>query len=294
MSQELAVARAESPAAEPAVSWLGSCGEWTWRIGRVLGIAYLTVLFLLVLLENSLIFRVYPYPKGEWQNGRGMEDADFTAADGTKLHGWYTAPANPTMAILMCHGNAGNVTLEADAMRWLRNECEAAVLAWDYRGYGKSEGSPDEASILADARAAREWLAKKTGIAPNRIVLMGRSLGGAVAIDLAADGGARGLVVESTFTSMPDVAARLYWWAPVRWLMRTQLNSREKIVKYEGPLLASHSRADQVVPFDIGEELFQASPSQKKKFLIYTGLGHNDSLPPSYTRELKEFLLGLE
>lgn len=293
MSQELAVAIADSPVEQPLESWSIDWGGWVWRIFRLLGIAYLTVLFLLVFLENSLIFRVWPFPNGNWQLAPGFEDAEFIAADGTKLHGWFTAPASPRLAILMCHGNAGNVTLEATEMRWLRDECGAAVLAWDYRGYGKSEGTPDEGTVLADARAAREWLAKKTGTPIGQVVVMGRSLGGAVAIDLAADGGARGLVVESTFTSLPDVASRHYWWAPVRLLMRTQLNSLSKIETYRGPLLASHSRDDQVVPFDLGEKLFAACPSDRKKFLVYEGLEHNDSFPPAYARELKAFLQGL-
>src|SRR5208283_3409033 len=114
-----------------------------------------------------------------------------------------------------------------------------SVLVFDYRGYGKSEGKPDEPGVLADARAARTWLAQKSGVAENRVVLMGESLGGAVAVDLAADG-ARALILENTFSSMADVAAFHYPWAPVRLLMRTQFNSAAKIRSYRGPVFQSH------------------------------------------------------
>ena len=162
------------------------------------------------------------------------------------------------------------------------------MLVFDYRGYGKSEGKPDERGVLADARAARTWLAQKAGVAENRIVLMGESLGGAVAVDLAADG-ARALILENTFSSMPDVAAYHYPWAPVRLLMRTQFNSLARIGSYHGPLYQSHGDRDSIVPLRFATRLFDAA-NEPKRFLLVEGADHNDPRMPQYYDKLREFL----
>ena len=128
------------------------------------------------------------YPAGDWQPaGLAFEDAWFTAKDGTRLHGWYVPHPQPRAVVLFCHGNGGNVALWADVLRILHDRMGVTAMGFDYRGYGRSEGTPSEAGVLADARAARTWLAQRAGIAENQIVLMGRSLGGAVAVDLAAE-----------------------------------------------------------------------------------------------------------
>jgi fermentation-respiration switch protein FrsA (DUF1100 family) len=244
-------------------------------------------------LERSLIFIPSRYPQGNWQPpGLKFEDAWFTAADGTKLHGWYVPHEEPRAVILFCHGNAGNVALWADVPRTLHDRVGASVFSFDYRGYGRSEGKPSEAGVLADARAARRWLAARAGIAENQIVLMGRSLGGAVAVDLAAADGARGLVLESTFTSLPDVAKTMYPLLPVRALMQTQLNSAAKIGKYHGPLLQSHGTADRLIPYAIGCRLFDAA-NQPKRFIPIPGGDHNDPQPGEYYAALASFLDGL-
>ena len=140
-------------------------------------------------LEKSLVFAPSRYPEGNWQPaGLVFEDAWFAAADGTRLHGWFVPHAQPRAVVLFCHGNGGNVALWADVLRNLHDRMGVTAMGFDYRGYGRSEGTPSEAGVLADARAARAWLARRTGIAEDRIVLMGRSLGGAVAVDLATDG----------------------------------------------------------------------------------------------------------
>jgi uncharacterized protein len=159
-------------------------------------------------IEKSLVFAPSPYPAGDWQPaGLAFEDAFFTAADGSRLHGWYVPHTQPRAVVLFCHGNAGNVALWADVLRILHDRMGVTAMGFDYRGYGRSEGTPSETGVLADGRAARTWLAHRAGIPEKQVVLMGRSLGGAVAVDLAADG-ARGLVLESTFTSMPEVGTR--------------------------------------------------------------------------------------
>ena len=203
--------------------------------------------------------------------------------------GWYAHHEDARAVVLFCHGNAGNLTQRSHTLAALHDLVGVAVLIFDYRGYGKSEGKPTEDGVLADARAARAWLAEKQAIAQSDVVLMGRSLGGAVAVDLAANDGARALVLESTFSSVPDVAAYHYPWLPVRWILRTRLDSAAKIGDYRGPLLQSHGEADSVVPYRLGQKVFQAA-GEPKRFITISGGDHNDAQPTDYYQALIEFL----
>ncbi len=269
---------------------LRTAGRVAWRIVRLLAVAYLLVLLLLLLLENTLIYPAPKYPLGDWEADYfDHEDVCFTSADGTKLHGWLVEHPEPRAVVLYAHGNGENVAYLGPYLKQLSEELRLTIFAFDYRGYGRSEGSPSEQGILEDAAAAHTWLAQRTSLPANQIVLMGRSLGGGVAIDLAAKNGARGLIVQNTFTSLPDAAAWHYPWAPVRWLMRNRYDSLSKIVRYEGPLLASHGTADEVVPFALGQKLFAAAPGRKKFFTI-EGRGHNDPEPREYYRVLHRWL----
>jgi hypothetical protein len=254
---------------------------------------YLLVMVVLMFLEESLIFFPSRFPEGDWDPpGLPFEDAWFQAADATRLHGWYLPCQAPRAVVLFCHGNAGNVTHRAEIMRMLHDRAGAAVLIFDYRGYGRSVGKPNETGILADARAARAWLVSREKVPQTQIVLMGESLGGAVAVDLAAADGARALVLENTFTSLPDVAAHYYPWLPVRRLMRTRLDSLGTIAAYHGPLLQSHGDADTIIPIEFGRRLFEAA-HEPKQFLTLPGLDHNDLHPPSYYDALAAFFDGL-
>lgn len=239
--------------------------------------------------EESFIFFPSRFPQGDWKPPLPVEDAWFEAADGVRLHGWFLAHPNPRWVVLYCHGNAGNITHRADILEDIRRFLEASVLVWDYRGYGRSEGRPTERGVLLDAEAARNWLAQRTGRPPDRLVLWGHSLGGAVAVHLAADGGAEALVLESTFTSLPDVAAYHYPWLPVRWLMRNRLDAQSRIGQYHGPVFQSHGQADSIAPIHLGRNLFD-SANPPKQFLAIPGADHNDPLGPDYYRNVKEFL----
>lgn len=242
-------------------------------------------------IEHRLAFVPVRYPLGDWSPEEvEPEDAWFTAADGTKLHGWYVEHPQPRAVVLFCHGNAGNVTFLASMLEGLRRWQNVSVLAFDYRGYGRSGGRPSEAGLLQDARAARRWLARRAGVAEEDIVLMGQSLGGAVAIDLARDG-ARGLILASTFRSFPDVA-QSHVSIPVKSLTTLQFNSLEKIQSFHGPVLISHGDADEIVPFEHGQALFEAVPGQKRFVRIPKGR-HNDPLPKEYWEALERFLAEL-
>ena len=196
-----------------------------------------------------------------------QEDVHFASEDGVRLHGWCVEHPQPRAYALFCHGNAEHVGYLGDLLAQLRDGFAITVFAFDYRGYGLSEGDPSEQGVLADGRAARAWLAQHAGIRQDQIVLLSRSLGGAVAVDLAARNGGRGLVLESTFTTLPDLAARHYPWLPVRWLMRSRFDSLAKIARFHGPLLVSHGTADEVAPYDMGQALFAASPARQKRLV---------------------------
>jgi uncharacterized protein len=267
--------------------------SWIWRTVRVLLVVYLVIVLIAMFMEDSLIYFPTRYPGGNWnQKSLAFDDAWFQSADGTRLHGWYVPHKNPRAFVLYCHGNAGNLSHRLSALNVFNRQVGVSTLIFDYRGYGRSEGKPSEAGILADARAARHWLAEREKIAETDIVLFGESLGGAVAVDLAARDGARALVLEKTFSSMPDVAAYHYPLLPVRWAMRTRLDSAAKIANYHGPLLQVHGEPDTIVPTCFGRALHEAA-NQPKKLIIYPGCDHNDPLPPEYYDELRAFLDGI-
>lgn len=243
-----------------------------------------------MLFEEHLIFFPTRYPAGDWQPPElAFEDAWFEAADGTRLHGWYVPHPEPRAVMLWSHGNAGNLSDRAELLTELHDRASVAVLIYDYRGYGRSAGRPTEAGILADARAARRWLAQRAAVAEQEIVLYGRSLGGAVSVDLAAADGARGLILDGAFTSIPDVAACHFPWLPVRWLLRTRLDVLGKIGRYHGPLLQIHGDADTVVPIELGRQLFAAA-NEPKRLVVLAGMDHNDFPPAEYFETLVDFL----
>jgi uncharacterized protein len=253
---------------------------------------YLLLVILMLAMENSLIYFPSVYPNGDWNpQGLKFEDAWFESADGTKLHGWYVPHADPRAIVLIAHGNGGNLSHRSELLELL-NELGVSAMIFDYRGYGRSSGSPTEAGILADARAARRWLAERAGVRETDVVLFGESLGGGVMVDLAAADGARALVLESTFTSLPDVAAYHYPWLPVRLLMRTRLNSAAKIAAYHGPLLQIHGDADTIIPLAIGRRLFDAA-GEPKQLVVIPGGDHNDPHTPQFVAALDKFLADL-
>ncbi len=241
-------------------------------------------------LERKMVYYPLPFPHGEWeQQGLAIEEAEFASADGTRIGGWFLDHPQPVAVVLFFHGNAGNVSTNGPTMQVLNERHRLAIFGLDYRGYGKSDGKPSEAGLLDDARAARTWLAARKGIPESEIVLMGQSLGGAVAIDLAAKDGARGLVVASTFTSLPDVAKGILPWMLPGLNMTQRFDSLEKIADYEGPLLLGHGDSDRTIPFSHGEKLFEAA-SGPKKMVVIAGGDHNSPMPEQWRTALDQFL----
>jgi hypothetical protein len=259
------------------------------RAAIVLVAVYFLLLVVMMLLEEKLIYFPTKYPDGDWTGwGMAPEEAHFQSADGTQIVGWFIPHDQPRAVVLYAEGNAGNMTYRGDVLQRL-HRLDVAVMIFDYRGYGKSEGSPSEAGILADARAARAWLARRTGTPENKIVLMGESLGGGVMVDLAANDGAGGLILQNTFTSLPDVAQTAYPWLPVRQLMRSRLDSLSKIGSYRGPLLQCHGDADEIIPYELGRRLFDAAPDPRKVFITIPGGRHNDPIAHVFSQALGTF-----
>lgn len=239
---------------------------------------------------------VYPAPPRDWGNwkpaGLKYEDVHFSSADGTLLRGWYFPQPKSTRAILYCHGNGEDVAAVGEFAAHLSSVLNANVFAFDYRGYGQSSGSPTEAGCIADGTAAQKWLAQRVEIEPCGVILMGRSLGSAVAVALAADNGARALVLQNAFPTMPDVAALHYPWLPVRWVMRNRYDNMTRIKNYTGPLLQTHGTADVLIPIELARSLYDSAPSKVKHWVEYSGLGHNDPELACFFTELNSFLNG--
>lgn len=240
-------------------------------------------------LERKLVFPTgTAHPRGGLP-ADGSTEAEFTTSDGIRLHGRFFAHPQPRAVALFCHGNAGSVDDWSEVGQQLKERYRIAVLVFDYRGYGKSEGSPTEAGVLLDAQAARRWLSNSSGVAEADLLIIGRSLGGAVAVDLAVNGGARGLVLESTFSSLPDVAATHVPWLLPHLMMTQRLNSASKIRNYRGPLLQCHGDQDELISLTLAKKLHAAAPGQKK-FVVIPGAGHINAENEEYRLALDEFI----
>lgn len=223
-----------------------------------------------------------------WQpQGLVKEEVSFVAADGVRLHGWYCPVKNPRAVLLYAHGNGGNIATRAPFYRLLTERLGVTVLAFDYRGYGRSAGEPSEEGLLADARAARSFLAEKAGVPESEIILFGQGIGGGVMVDLAAKDGARGLILESTFSSLSAVANHKY---PLTGslLLQDKYDSLAKIGQYQGPLLMVHGERDRIVPIKQAKEL-HAAANEPKWFLTIPEAGHELKVNFEYVGALDEF-----
>jgi hypothetical protein len=223
--------------------------------------------------------------------GMPFEDVTLRTPDGLSLAAWYVPAGGPTRAtVLFCHGNAGNISHRLRTIEKLRG-LGLDTLIFDYRGYGRSEGRPSEAGLYADGRTAWDWLVNVKGTPPGRIVIWGRSLGSAVASQLAGEVRPAALILESAHTSVPDVGARVYPWLPVRLLARIRLDNVDNVRRASCPLLVVHSAEDEMLSIEFGRQVFDAA-SGPKTFLQISGR-HNDGFHTSgelYTDGITRFL----
>jgi len=244
--------------------------------------------------EDLLALFPAKFPDGNWEPADlDFEDCWFQTIDGLRLHGWYLRHEDPRAVVLFAHGNAGNLSHRASHVRFLRDRFRVSVFVFDYRGYGRSEGVPTVDGLVRDARAACDYLAEREKIAKDEIVLLGRSLGGALVVRLASEDGARGVILESTFSSLSDVAKAHFPRLLVDFVLTKDLDSASGIAKYHGPLLQSHGDADQTIPHSLGRKLFDAA-NEPKTFVTLHGRDHNDPPTDEYYQALEEFLSSLD
>lgn len=244
-------------------------------------------------LVERFLFRPARYPEGDWRPpALDFVDVDFAAADGTRLHAWWCPAPRPRAVVVLAHGNGGHVAFRHGWLTILQRTLGTSVFAFDYRGYGRSSGVPTVAGVLDDAAAARRRASALAGIPPERIVLMGESLGGAVAVALAAASAPRALVLQSTFTSVRDVAL-VHFPLLGRLVPGDVLATVRTIATLRCPLLISHGDADRVIPATQGAALFAAAAGDPRAFVGLAGVDHDDWITPEYLSHLDRFLDGL-
>jgi len=235
--------------------------------------AYVALVALMYVSQRSLMY--FPdtarYPPASVGLPRA-EEVVLSTADGEQLLAWHIAPQEGKPVVLYFQGNGGGLNLRADRFRQLVSD-GTGLLALNYRGYGGSTGTPSEKGLIADAIAAYEFAASH--YPADRIVLWGESLGTGPAVALAAERPVSRVILESPYTSIADIAANVYWFAPVRLLIKDPFHSDARIGKVTAPVLVLHGTNDNIVPIKYGEGLY-ALIRAPKRFVRLAGAGHND------------------
>ncbi len=222
--------------------------------------------------------------------GLDYDGVVFRSMDGVRLSGWFIPAENAHGVILFHHGNAGNISHRLDSIA-LFHHLRWSVFIFDYRGYGSSEGKPSEEGTYLDAQGAWDHLVRDRGADPSKIVCFGRSLGGAIAARLASEKTPAGLILEATFASIPDLAADLYRFLPVRLLSRLQYNTLSLMQAIRCPVLVVHSRDDEIIPYRHAQRIYEAAGAPKR--LLEIRGSHNEGFLSSgrvYLDGLEGFL----
>jgi hypothetical protein len=274
-------------------AWKGA-----WKFARnhwpLSGFLLLTIILVMTphLLERLFVY----FPSKELAGnpshlGLRYEDLSLVTEDDVRLHGWFVPCAGAKRTLLIFHGNAGNISHRLEWIQLL-HELNCHILIIDYRGYGRSQGSPFEEGLYRDARAAYEWWVRERSGSGEQLVVMGESLGGCVAVDLAARVNPAGLILQSTFTSAWDMAKTLFPLGLLQPLTTIRFDAASKISRVHCPKLLIHGNRDEIVPYRLGRNLYQAAPPPRL-FYEVPGAGHNDlvwTAGPEYSRRLSSFL----
>lgn len=203
------------------------------------------------------------------ERGLPYEDVRFETSDGIKLSGWFIPAREPRGVILFCHGNGGNISHRLDTIE-IYYQLGLSTFIFDYRGFGKSEGKATEHGTYLDAEAAWNYLLREKNSTPAKSIIIGRSLGGPIAAWLAQKHPPGALIIESSFTSVPDIGAEQYPFLPVRWLARFDYPTMVYLRRIVCPVCIVHSPEDELIPFDHGLQLFETA-KEPKKFLTISG-----------------------
>ncbi len=258
-----------------------------------------------MIFEDKFIYQPLKFPLGIWELQQEfssekqiipkIQDIYFKTIDNINIHAWYCSPIYKNKEVktenifLWFHGNAGNLSHRLELIFNLV-KIPAHIFMIDYRGYGKSEGKPSEEGLYLDAYSAWEYLQKNLNIIKEKIIIAGESLGGAIAIDLASKVNPTGLIAQSTFSSIPDMASIVMPFIPKKFI-KTQMNSLEKIKRIKCPKLIIHGLNDEIVPYEFGLKLFEEA-EEKKELYTVENAGHNEIYlieGSSYLQKLKEF-----
>jgi hypothetical protein len=258
---------------------------------KIAAAVYIGLCILLFFRQSHMVYfplaRVQATPADA---GLAYENVCLVTADNVRLAGWYVPCERARGTVLICHGNGGNIGDRLHPIG-LFHELGLNVLIFDYRGYGASAGQPSEKGTYLDAQAAWQYLTEQRSTPPDKIIVYGRSLGGAVAAWLAERVAPAALILEAAFTSIPDMGARLYPWLPIRLLSRYRYNTLARLERIRCPVLIAHSRDDNMIPFEQGRKLFAAA-REPKTFFELTG-DHNEGevlTSPTYRLALDTFL----
>ena len=245
------------------------------------------------ILDQFFVYHPDPWKDQDWKarSALPLEEVWFQSGDGTKLFGWYVESAATSAVVRWCHGNAGNIINRLENLRELYR-IGLSVFIFDYRGYGRSQGSPSEEGLYQDALGAHDYLTRNRMISPERIVLFGRSLGAAVAGELAVQKPAAGLILESSFPSIAAVAKFHYGGLPVHWLLGAEFTLIDRLPHLSLPKLIIHGDQDDIIPLELGRQVFEAA-KPPKFFYAIPGADHNNTYQvggAAYFRRLAEFI----
>lgn len=246
------------------------------------------------LLDQFFVYHPEPWQDRDWASlsGLPLEEVWFQSGDGAKLFGWYVEARADRPVVLWCHGNAGNITHRLENLTLLY-QLGLSIFIFDYRGYGRSQSvRPSEAGLYQDAVGAYEYLTRTRRIPPDRLIIFGRSLGAAVAAELAAHRPAAGLILESPFPSIEAVAKHHYGGMPVHWLLGAEFDLIDRLPQLSLPILVIHGDRDDIIPIEFGRQVFEAAKPPKWWYAI-AGADHNNTYQVggrAYFRQFADFI----
>ncbi len=269
-------------------------GRWLVRLGTTLAVAYVLVVFAFFVLQERLVFPASKELRHlDSELELAHEELMLATRDGEHIHARWVPSSQAIGSVIYFHGNGGNLG-DAHPIARRFSSLNVNVLLVDYRGYGLSSGVPSEAGLYIDARTAYDYLTQERHITSDKIVIHGRSLGGGVSVQLASEVPCAGVILESTFTRLSDVAAEHYPWLPISLLLRPRFDSIDKIASIRAPILIAHSAQDTLIPISQAEEMIHAAPAGTR-FLPLRG-DHNETATAtgsSYEAGLREFLVSV-